>query len=131
MWTWIINYTIRYKPLTQTTMSFSDADLFNNSHAVPPRRSFNSESNLRDLELRVNKLELIAEALWEILKKETHLQEADLIELISEIDLRDGKFDGKKAKTTAVRCVKCDRMNSKRHSKCLYCGEVFLLDPFE
>ena len=112
-------------------MTFSDADLFSNSHAVPRRRSSNSESNLRDLELRVNKLELIAEALWEILKKETDLQEADLIELMSEIDLKDGKFDGKKAKTTAVRCPKCNRMNSKHHSKCLYCGEVFLLDPFE
>ncbi len=112
-------------------MPFSDADLFNNSYAVPSRRSSNSKSDLRDLELRVNKLELIAEALWEILKKETRLQETDLIELISEIDLRDGKFEGKKANTTAVRCAKCDRMNSKRHSKCLYCGEVFLLDPFE
>ena len=112
-------------------MPFSDTDIFNNSYAVPPRRNSNNESKVRDLELRVNKLELIAEALWEILKKETRLQEADLIELISEIDLKDGKFDGKKAKVTAVRCAKCDRMNSKRHSKCLYCGEVFLLDPFE
>ena len=79
----------------------------------------------------MNKLELIVEALWEILKKETHLEEADLIELITEIDLKDGNFDGKKAKTTAIRCEKCKRMNSKRHSKCIYCGEVFLMDPFE
>ena len=111
-------------------MSFSNADLFNHSYALPSQRNSGSESKVRDLESRVNKLELIAEALWEILKRETHLRETDLIELISEIDLRDGKFDGKKAKTTGVQCEKCDRMNSKRHSKCLYCGEVFLIGPF-
>ena len=112
-------------------MPFSDADLFNNSYSAPRPRNTDSNSKVVELESRMNKLELIAEALWEILKKETRLEEADLIELISEIDLKDGKFDGKKAKTTAIRCAKCDRMNSKRHSKCIYCGEVFLMNPFE
>jgi formylmethanofuran dehydrogenase subunit E len=90
-----------------------------------------TKSQLRDLQARVEKLELISEALWEILQKETRLSEADLIERITEIDLRDGKFDQKKKKTPAVECRKCHRMNSKRHSRCLYCGEIFLVGPFE
>lgn len=112
-------------------MPFSDADLFNHSYAVPQRRNVDNSSKILELESRVDKLELIVEALWEILKTKTDLKEADLMELMADIDLKDGKFDGKKKKATAIRCAKCNRVNSRRHPKCLYCGEVFLLDPFE
>lgn len=90
-----------------------------------------TKAQVRDLQARVEKLELITEALWEFLQKETKLTEADLIERITEIDLRDGKFDQKKKKTPAVECRKCHRMNSKRHTRCLYCGEIFLVAPFD
>ncbi len=112
-------------------MLFSNRNLSHSSFEAPLKRDTDSKLNLQQLESRVDKLELIAEALWLILKRETNIQESDLIELIAEIDLKDGKFDGKKAKATAIRCSKCDRINSKRHTKCLYCGELFLIEPFE
>ena len=84
-----------------------------------------------ELQMRIDKLEMIVEALWKILKQQANLQEEDLIELIAEIDLKDGKLDGKKAKQGGACCPKCKRMNNRRHSRCLYCGEVFLLSPFE
>ena len=112
-------------------MPFSEADFFNHSFNNRSKLDSNGKRSLQDLELRLNKLELIVEALWEILKKETNLQEADLMELIAEIDLQDGRFDGKKAKIPTIQCARCNRINSKRHSKCLYCGEVFLIEPFE
>mgnify|MGYP006296636273 CR=1 FL=1 len=28
-------------------------------------------------------------------------------------------------------CSKCGRRNNKRHSKCLYCGEIMLTGPFD
>lgn len=83
-----------------------------------------------DLEGRVDKLEMICEALWEILQAETGWSDTDLIEKISRIDLRDGELDGKKRTVNVVRCAKCERMNSKRHPRCIYCGELFLHDPF-
>lgn len=85
----------------------------------------------RDLEHRIDKLELVCESLWLIIKKEKNLTETDLIERISQVDLKDGNFDGKKRKENSVECGTCGRMNSKRQKKCMYCGEVFLIGPFE
>lgn len=90
-----------------------------------------TNSRIRDLEARVDKLELVCESLWEIISKEKNLNETDLIERMTSIDLQDGRFDGKKKKTSSIECTKCGRMNSKRHSKCMYCGEVYLVEPFE
>ena len=60
-------------------MLFSNTNLPNSSFKAVPKLDTGSKLNLRQLEARVNKLELIVEALWEILKKDTHLEEADLI----------------------------------------------------
>jgi hypothetical protein len=98
---------------------------------VPSKSDTNLKTIVRDLEARVDKLELIAEALWTIIQNETNLSEVDLIERITEIDLKDGKFDNKKKRTSSVECKHCGRMNSKRQTKCLYCGAVFLLGPFQ
>lgn len=43
-----------------------------------------------------------------------------LIEKIEEIDLRDGKLDGKYTPTNT--CGNCSRTIAPRHSKCVYCG---------
>ena len=90
-----------------------------------------TQSRIRDLEAKVDKLELVCESLWEIIKEDKSLNETDLIERMIKVDLQDGTFDGKKRKTSSVECTKCGRMNSKRHSKCMYCSEVYLVGPFE
>jgi len=90
-----------------------------------------TNSRLRDLEFRLGKLEIVAEALWELLRENTGLSEVDLLERVAEIDLRDGRYDGKRKKIPSVECPKCGRMNSKQHGACLYCGETILLNPFD
>lgn len=112
-------------------MLFPGHSLPNASFEAQQKPNTDSRLLVKQLEARVDKLELIVESLWEMLKRETSLQDIDLIEQITEIDLLDGKLDGKKEKTTTIRCPKCERMNSKRHPKCLYCEEVFLIEPFE
>jgi len=89
------------------------------------------DSQIRDLEFRLGKLEIVAEALWELLREKTDLSEVDLLERVAEIDLRDGRYDGKRKKSPSVECPKCGRMNSKQHGSCLYCGETILLNPFD
>jgi hypothetical protein len=74
----------------------------------------NEKKKIRDLEHRVDKLELVCESLWEIIKEEKSLTETDLIERMSQVDLKDGKFDGKKRRENAAECSNCGRMNSKR-----------------
>ena len=76
---------------------------------------------VQDLEDRLDKLLLVNMAMWELLKARTELTEEDLLGKVQEIDLRDGRADGKVSKTVA-ECPKCGRTMSPRHKKCLYCG---------
>jgi hypothetical protein len=89
-----------------------------------------SDSDIRELKAQVEKLELIVEALWRQLKRHTELSDEDLIETITEIDLEDGQYDGKKAKQSFRECPGCHRRINKHHGKCFYCGEVLLVQPF-
>ena len=90
-----------------------------------------TKSDVRELQAQVNKLELVVEALWRQLKQHTELTEEDLIETISQIDLQDGKYDGKKAGKSFRECPACQRRINKSHTKCFYCGEVLLTQPFD
>ncbi len=74
-----------------------------------------------NLEDRLDKLLLVNMAMWELLKDRTELTEEDLLAKVQEVDLRDGRADGKISKTVA-KCPKCGRTMSPRHKKCFYCG---------
>ncbi len=105
----------------------SEPNLFAN-HS---NRNSEAKADIRELEFQVNKLELITEALWRMLKQHTELTDTDLVEMVSQIDLEDGRFDGKKSKKSYTDCPKCQRRISKMHPHCVYCGEVILRQPFE
>lgn len=83
------------------------------------------------LEDRLDRLTLVCQALWELLKERGELTEEDLATKIGEIDLRDDRADGKISKQIK-HCPKCDRIMSPRHQKCMYCGAINLqITPFE
>jgi hypothetical protein len=80
----------------------------------------------------VEKLFMITEALWTILKKKHGCTDAELVRRVQEIDLRDGKLDGKVAKVKPDS-PKCGRKLMGKRPMCLYCGaEVARVDlqPF-
>ena len=56
----------------------------------------------------VEKLFMLTEALWTILKEKHGCTDAELVQRVNEIDLRDGKLDGKLAKVTPD-CHQCGR----------------------
>ena len=76
---------------------------------------------MRFLADRLDKLLLVNMAMWELLKDRTELTEEDLMAKVQEVDLRDGRADGKVSKTVS-KCPQCGRTMSPRHKKCLYCG---------
>jgi len=85
---------------------------------------------LRDLEARVDQLNLINMALWSFIQQKTDLTEDDLEARVREIDLADGRLDGK-VRVTPTECSACGRVMSKRHARCLYCGvDAESADPF-
>ena len=82
-----------------------------------------TDANIRSrrLETRIDRLTMICNAMWLLLKEHTDLTEEDLFQKVEDVDLRDGVLDGKVAKETTT-CVNCGRVMSARHSQCLYCG---------
>ena len=79
----------------------------------------------------VEKLFMITESLWAILKEQHGYSDDELIGRIHEIDLRDGKLDSKVAKQQKPPCPQCGRTLMNKHPVCLYCGTAVARDPFE
>lgn len=80
-----------------------------------------SSSEIRRLEEKIDKLALICRAMWEILKAQTNISEEDLSKKVEEVDLSDGKLDGKVIHDVK-RCRNCGRILNDRYTTCLYCG---------
>ncbi len=88
-----------------------------------------ARSDARDVEDRLDRTLLACEAMWSILRDKLGVTDIELVERINDIDLSDGKLDGKVRKT-AVACPKCHRTISQRFPKCMYCGQPIVHDPF-
>lgn len=78
----------------------------------------------------IDRVLLVNRAMWELLSERTNLTEKDLVAKVTEVDLRDGKEDGR-LRTDVRKCAKCARTLHKRHLQCLYCGATDTApDPF-
>ena len=79
----------------------------------------------------VERLLMITEALWQILKEQHGYDDKELIKRVVTIDMRDGKLDGRVAPEPPQKCPKCGRTLYKNRPNCIYCGEYFMPDPFQ
>ncbi len=87
------------------------------------------EHRLSQLEKQNERLSLAIMALAEILAGHRGITD-DMIEAkMREIDLRDGKLDGKYQRS-AKRCGSCQRTSNANRTACLYCGEPLPQDSF-
>ena len=82
------------------------------------------ENELRRIYDRIDSLALTCQAMWELIRERTTLADEDIERRMQEIDLRDGKADGK-MNTPVFECPDCGRNVSRRHFRCLYCGAEF------
>ena len=78
----------------------------------------------------IEKLLIITQALWELLKKEHGYSDEVLLKKVTEIDMSDGRLDGKVAKVERPNCVSCGRKLG-RLPTCIYCGTITPRNPFE
>jgi hypothetical protein len=88
------------------------------------------EAALADLNFEVERLLMITEALWGILKEKHGYDDEELIRRINEIDAADGQLDGHVAATPTMVCPTCSRPLAKHRPRCIYCGQAVALDPF-
>ena len=90
------------------------------------------ETALSALSMRhdIEKLFLIVEALWAIVKETSNLKDEDFAALIRQIDLQDGRLDGRNSTTAEIlKCAKCGKTLLHGQTRCAYCGEELLFDP--
>jgi len=105
-----------------------NADLQPSGGSAGVRRAL---TEVEEVQHEIERLLMITEALWTIMKEEHGYSDDELIERIALIDMRDGKLDGRVKKSGVLHCPNCGRTISKRHPKCLYCGTPVGVNPFE
>ena len=96
------------------------------SAADASRSAGAARRDAREVEDRLDRALLACEAMWSILRDKLGVTDLELIERINDIDLSDGRLDGKVRKT-AVACPKCNRTISQRFPKCMYCGQPIMI----
>jgi hypothetical protein len=77
--------------------------------------------HFRLLEDKIAGLALACQSLWEVIRDNTGITYEQLTAKMEEIDLRDGRADGKLSAVVET-CSKCGRTTSRRRRVCLYCG---------
>jgi len=98
--------------------------------AQAKRTATSARQDMAEMQERCDKALMVCEALWTILRDKFKLTDEHLVARINELDLSDGRLDGRVKKEKAVRCPECDRTISRRFPRCMYCGTVIVHDPF-
>lgn len=97
------------------------------SHASSNARKAKTEGEA--LAERFDRLALMTEALWLLLRDRLGVTEEELTAIARDLDLSDGRLDGRVRRASA-ECASCGRMVGKNRAKCLYCGTPMDRAPF-
>jgi hypothetical protein len=111
------------------TPGYSNHD--NNISRGPSTTASNARADASDAQRKITSLEsdverllMMTEALWGILKEQLNYTDDELLRRVQEIDMRDGVLDGKVSKSAPKKCTSCDRTVMKKRPQCLYCGHM-------
>ena len=86
-----------------------------------------SVADVDALDQRVDRLLLVVEALWTMLKKDGHTDQ-ELAAIIDELDAQDGSVDGRRSKMP-MTCPSCESKVAPGLSKCQFCGHATGFEP--
>jgi hypothetical protein len=78
-------------------------------------------SEAEELRAELDRLSLLTQALWELLRKKLQLKDEELVAMIRECDLLDGHLDGKPSRTLEY-CPTCHNTLSLTTNTCPFCG---------
>lgn len=108
-----------HEALSATAPSYSAGVAAEQAHAAANRVA----EQIVHMQADIERLLMITEGLWTILKDEHGYEDEDLVRRVLEVDLKDGKIDGKVAARKPGDCPHCNRPLSQDRRFCLYCGE--------
>ena len=90
--------------------------------STSPPSSEEPESRLESVDSRLQQVTMRLEAVCELLVARGAVGEAELLEKLREIDLRDGIEDGRNVAPQVQVCGKCGRTRVGQHRFCAHCG---------
>ena len=79
------------------------------------------DRDLHQLQKELGRTRLALEALCEIVASRLGIEHNEIIDKMLEIDLRDGKQDGRLT-PVPIPCSGCGRMIAAKSQSCMYCG---------
>jgi predicted Zn-ribbon and HTH transcriptional regulator len=82
-----------------------------------------AKQNAQAIAEKVDAMALANQAIFEILAERLGVSQEDVLRRMREIDLRDGRKDGKMGGKPIV-CRKCGRTTNTLQKTCVYCGEL-------
>lgn len=106
---------------------FENVGLNANTSASAARASSQAQAAanaVKDLQFELDRLKMMNQAMWELLKEHTGITEEQFNKKVQEVDMRDGIADGSMT-TRPLQCPGCNRVSNSRHYRCLYCGMLF------
>jgi hypothetical protein len=84
-------------------------------------RARDAQDLFLQMDKRVNRLSLLCQAMWEMLRERAEFTEDQLAAKVLEVDLRDGRNDN--CITTQIRdCPSCGRKTNSKRAVCVICG---------
>ncbi len=89
-----------------------------------------AQNSINEVNSRMERLYMIVEALWDILKEEHGHTDEELIKRVALIDTKDGKLDNRVRATEAPKCPHCGHRTSKHSMTCVFCGKPVRVDLF-
>jgi len=100
------------------------ADEFLPDASNTERQTREAKREIEKLRQEVDYLTLVVQSLWSLLKEKSELQDSQLMSVIKEFDLKDGRLNNRPHREPQL-CPKCNRALSVESNNCLYCGDHY------
>lgn len=88
-------------------------------HAL--RKAEGQHARVDEANDRLERLTLVCQSMWELLRDHCGLTEEQLKEKVLEVDARDGSIDGKLG-NEVITCPHCSQKTGTRRGRCICCG---------
>jgi ribosomal protein L32 len=108
----------------------ADADAAQSRASDAKQQAMDAKMDADLLRMDVERLLMITESLWTFLKQQHGYTEEDLVKMITEIDMRDGKLDNRVAPSGPHKCPNCGQVMNRNRVLCYYCGKPMQIEPF-
>ena len=89
-----------------------------------------ASTNVELLKHDIDRLLLITEALWTLMKQQQGYADDVLLKLIEQIDGKKAIVNGITVKDPPLMCPSCGRPNAAKRLFCIYCGKPITGNPF-